>query len=51
MIERKEIVRYVLLIICVFVLFAIPWASVFGIKDPGLLETIAIVQRTGVFWF
>ena len=49
MMSRKEIVRYVLLIICVFVLFAIPWASLFGIKDPGLLGTIAIVQRTGAF--
>jgi hypothetical protein len=47
--ERKEILKNVVIIFCVFVLFAIPWASVFGIKDPGLLDTIAIVQRTGAF--
>ncbi|QYZ79707.1 hypothetical protein E2N92_09850 [Methanofollis formosanus] len=45
MMERKEIVRYVLLILCAFVLFAIPWASVIGIQDPGLIETIRLFQR------
>jgi hypothetical protein len=45
MMERKEIVRYVLLILCAFVLFAIPWASVIGIQDPSLIETIRVFQR------
>lgn len=45
MMERKEIVRYILLIICVVALFAIPWASVIGIQDKGLVETIALFQR------
>jgi hypothetical protein len=49
MLNKKEIACYVLLIICVFVLYAIPWASVFGIKNQGLLETIAIFQQIGVF--
>jgi len=54
MIERKEIVRYALLIICAFILFAIPWASVFGIQDQGLIETIRIFQRiagTGILTY
>ena len=52
--EKKEIVRYVLLTTCVFIIFAIPWASVIGIQDPGLIETIAIFQRiagTGIFTY
>jgi hypothetical protein len=49
MMERKEILKNVLIIFCVFVLFAIPWASVIGIQDPGLLETFALFQRTGAF--
>lgn len=47
--ERKEILKNVLIIFCIFVFFAIPWASLIGIKDPGLLETIALFQRTGAF--
>jgi len=47
--ERKEILKNVLIIFCVFVLFAIPWASVFGVKDPGLLETASVFLRTGAF--
>ena len=47
--ERKEIIKNVLIIFCVFVLFAIPWASLFGINDPGLIETIRVFQRTGAF--
>ncbi|MBN1432615.1 MAG: hypothetical protein JW931_07550 [Methanomicrobiaceae archaeon] len=49
MMERKEIIKNVLIIFCVFVLFAIPWASFFGIKDPGLLETATVFLRTGAF--
>jgi len=54
MMERKEIVRYILLIICVVVLFAIPWASVIGIQNPGLIETIRVFQRiagTGILTY
>jgi len=43
--ERKEIVRYGLLIICVFALFAIPWALVIGVQDPGFIQTIGFFQR------
>lgn len=52
--KRKEIVCYALLTICVFVLFAIPWTSVFGIQDPGLIKTIGIFQRiagTGILTY
>jgi len=45
MMSRKEIVRYVLLILCVLVLFIIPWASVIGIQDPGLIKSIGVFQR------
>jgi len=54
MMERKEIARYALWIICAFVLFAIPWASVIGIQDPGLIDTIRLFQRiagTGIFTY
>jgi hypothetical protein len=54
MMERKETVRYVLLIICVIVLFAIPWASVIWIQDPGLIETMRLFQRiagTGILTY
>jgi len=54
MMKRKEIVRYALLTICVFVIFAIPWASAFGIQDPGLIKTIGIFQRiagTGILTY
>jgi len=44
--EKKEIIRDLLLILCVFVLFVIPWTSVFGIQDPGLLEAAGIFQRS-----
>ena len=47
--ERKEIIKNILIIFCVFVLFAIPWASLFGINDPGLIEIIRVFQRTGAF--
>ena len=46
MMSRKKIVRYVLLILCVFVLFIIPWTSVIGIQDPGLIKSIGLFQRT-----
>ena len=49
MMERKEIVRYVLLIICVFVLFAVPWALVIGIQNPGLLGAFREFQRSAGF--
>jgi hypothetical protein len=45
MMRKKEILRYLFLILCVFVLFIIPWASVFGIKNAGLIETIGLFQR------
>lgn len=54
MMERKEILKNVLIIFCVFVLFAIPWASVIGIQNPGLIETIRVFQRiagTGILTY
>jgi|GEM_PF-2651171 len=45
MMERKVIVRYGLLIVCAFALFAIPWALVIGIQDPGLVQAIGLFQR------
>ena len=49
MMERKEIIKNVLIIICVFVIFIIPWASVFGIKDPGLLGAAGEFQHSAGF--
>jgi magnesium-transporting ATPase (P-type) len=46
MMKRKEIIKNVLIIFSIFILFSIPWASVFGIQDPGLLEAAGIVQRS-----
>lgn len=46
MMERKEILKNVLIIVCVFILTMIPWASVFGIQDPDLLEAAGIVQHS-----
>jgi hypothetical protein len=54
MVSKKEIVRYVLLILCVFILFIIPWASIIGIKDPDLIEAIWVFQRiagTGILTY
>jgi hypothetical protein len=45
MMERKEIFWNLLIILFVFVLAMIPWASVFGIQDPGLLEAAGMMQR------
>jgi len=49
MLSRKDIVRIILVIISVFILFAIPWASVIGIKDPGILGATQQFQDTGAF--
>jgi len=46
MMERKEILKNLLIIAGVFILFGIPWASVFGIQDPALLEGAGIFQRS-----
>ena len=35
MMQRKEMIKNVLIIFGVFILLMIPWASVFGIQDPG----------------
>lgn len=45
MMERKEIIKNVLKILCVIILLIIPWASVFGIKNPGLLDAANLFQR------
>lgn len=45
MMERKEFFWNLLFILFVFVLAMIPWASVFGIQDPGLLEAAGMMQR------
>jgi hypothetical protein len=44
MMKRIQIVKKLLIICCVAILLIIPWASVFGIKDPGLLEAVNIFQ-------
>lgn len=49
MMERKEIIKNVLIVFCVFILLIIPWASVFGIQDPDLLEAALIFQRSAGF--
>ena len=52
--QRKEIIWNLLIILFVFVLAMIPWASVIGIQDPGLIDAIGIFQRiagTGIVIF
>jgi hypothetical protein len=49
MMQRKEIIRNLFLIVCVCILTFIPWASVFGIQDPGLLGAAREIQRTMFF--
>jgi hypothetical protein len=44
MMKRIQIVKKLLIICCVAILLIIPWASVFGIKDPGLLDAANIFQ-------
>jgi hypothetical protein len=54
MMNRNEIIKNVLIIFCIFILLIIPWASVFGIQDPGLIKTIGIFQRitgTGILTY
>ncbi|HVP25600.1 MAG TPA: hypothetical protein VMS81_06430, partial [Methanomicrobiales archaeon] len=48
--KKKEIIRLFILILCISVLFFIPWTSVFGVKDEALKETIDVDQNNlGVF--
>ncbi|OPX63867.1 MULTISPECIES: hypothetical protein [unclassified Methanoregula] len=49
MIQRKEILRYLLIFFCICILTVIPWASVFGIQDPGLSGAIREFQRIVFF--
>lgn len=49
MMKRKEIIKNVLIIFCVIILLIIPWASVIGIQDPGLLGAAGEFQRTAGF--
>jgi len=49
MMQRKEMIKNVLIIFGVFILLMIPWASVFGIQDPGLLEAAGVFQRSAGF--
>ncbi len=44
--KSKENIKYLLLILCVLVLFIIPWAFVFGVKNEALKEEISVAQRT-----
>jgi hypothetical protein len=49
MMERKEIILHVLLIICVSIFFfIIPWTSVFGIKYQDFPEAIFVFYLTGI---
>jgi hypothetical protein len=43
--KSKESIKYLLLILCVLVLFIIPWAFVFGVKNVALKEEISVFQR------
>jgi hypothetical protein len=43
--KKKEILSDLLLILCVFVLFVIPWTFVFGVKNEALIEAIGVFQR------
>ena len=43
--EKREIIRDILLILCVFVLFVLPWTYVFGVENESLAETIRVFQR------
>lgn len=47
--RKREIISYLLLILCVLVLFIIPWAPVIGIQDPGLLGAAREIQHTMFF--
>ena len=49
MMERKEIIKYSLMVLCIFVLSIIPWASVFGITNDGVVNSIEIFQRFAFF--
>jgi hypothetical protein len=49
MMKRKNFLQSLLVILGIFILFVIPWASVMGIQDPGLLETAGVVQRSAGF--
>ena len=49
MMERKEIIRNLLIILLVFILAIIPWASVIGIQDPDLLGAVREIQHTMFF--
>ena len=47
--KEKEIIRNVLIIFGIFIFAVIPWAPVFGIQDPDLLEASLQFQHTGGF--
>ena len=49
MMQRKEIIKNVLIIFCVFILLIIPWASVFGVQDPGLVGATREFQHIAFF--
>ena len=49
MMERKKIIKYSLMVLCIFVLSIIPWASVFGITSEGVVNSIEIFQRFAFF--
>lgn len=49
MMERKEIIRNLLIIFLVCILIMIPWASVIGIQDPGLLGAFHEFQHIAFF--
>jgi len=43
--KKREIIGDLILILCIFVLFIIPWTSVFGVKNEALIEAIGVAQR------
>ena len=34
--ENREIIRDIFVILCVYILFVIPWTYVFGVKNEAL---------------
>jgi len=43
--EKREFIRDIVLILCVFILFAVPWTTVFGVKNVAFIEGINSFQR------
>jgi hypothetical protein len=49
MINKRKIIKYLLLVLGVSILCTIPWPSVLGIKDPDIIDSIVVFQRFMAF--